>query len=238
MKSKFNIIKWIKKNKNKMNQQFSFTNFLNRKFQLKVPYGDMQMGEVVYISDFIGVEGEQSGYLVTKTRKRIKETDAAKVLVAYNPAKPAIPIFESKQTQKSTPDPYQKEFMLDEQTPLTTPLPTNTPQNVVTGKQNIAKAQEIVRNSNLFSAFENNKIKLSVSLEVNLPKWTFVRDMYKNATDKEDFITNLVAHVHKQITPDIIKSTVVTKLQGRVKNNEVKLEEKKSDNNADTNTKS
>lgn len=200
-------IKRKKKNKKNMNSEYSFTNYLNRRFQIKQQYGKFQRGEVVKFVDYITVEDENIGYLVTADRRRLKESDASKLLINYNPANPTIPVYKTQQKTKTTPDPYKQKIMLDENTPL-----GDTSTNIPTNKSNIQSTQKIIKNNNIFSVFENDTIKLNLPIIVNLPKWTFVRDMYKNASDKEDFIKHLTEHIHKQITPDIILETIKSKL--------------------------
>jgi len=198
-------IKRKKKNKKNMNTEYSFTNYLNRQFQLKQQFGEFKKGEVVKIVDYITVEGEDIGYLVTDKRKRLKESDASRVLVSYNSRNPEIPVFNTAPKKKVMPDPYKQKIMLDENTPLDAP-------SAITTKAEVKLAQKIVKNNNIFAVFENDTIKLNLPLVVNLPKWTLVRDMYKNANDKDDFIKNLTEHIHKQITPDIISETIKAKL--------------------------
>lgn len=227
--------------------QFSFSNYLNKAWQIKQPHGEFKKGDVLHIVDYIGSESEKMGFLVTKERKRISETDAGKLLIPYNRRNPALPVPASPRAlneSKAPINPYEKPIMLDDNTPITTPELPAVPRKTT---QDLHLAQQIIKDVNLFDAFENNKTRLSIALEVNLPKWTFVRDMYKNATDKDKFINDLTQHVHKQVTSEIIKKTVESKLIGRTKNvtlpdvdpTKVKkssegVDEKKSEENAST----
>jgi len=205
MELNFNFLKRDKKNKNKM-EQYSFSNYLNKQFQVKQNYDEFHMGEVVTFIDYISQEGDKFGFLVNRKRQRMKESDASKILIPYNPASPRIPVWVEPNKVSNIPNPYgdsNKTFKLDDV--------VHEKVTQVT-KHKIVKAQEIVKESNIFDVFENSKIVLTMKVPVNLPKWAFVKDMYKNAADKENFIAQLTAHIHKQITNDVVTETVKLEL--------------------------
>lgn len=205
-----------------MSQQFSFANFLNKKWQIKKAHGEFQQGEVLHIQDYIS-DKKGAGFLVTYgERKRISEDDAKRLLVPYRAANPTFPVFEQKSMMPSNKEDTQSQqsFRLDASTPL--PKKQGAPPPAPT------KPIE----QNIFGVFDNEKTNLSLKVSVKLPKLSLIKEMYKNAKDKDSFLEHLTTHVKKDVTDDIIRESLMVLLEKR--NYSRSKKNLKEDANADT----
>lgn len=201
-----------KKNKKKMSQQFSFTNFLDKKWQIKQNHTEFLKGEILDIREYVTIE--DVGFLVTLDKRKIKEADAHKLLVKYNPNAPALPIFERNQS-------------MVQKTSQTQPFSLDVPSK----QSGNATVQKVQQKSNIFSVFDNDSTNLSLKVSVNLPKLTLIKEMYKNAKDKEDFLNHLTTHVKKDVTDKIIQESLKELLEKR----NYSKKTKKIKNDANTN---
>lgn len=207
MEWKFNFLK----KKSKKMQQYSFTNYLlkGRKFQVKQTSGEFVQGEVLDFIDYVTVKNEDGGFLVTTTHKRMKETDVNKLTVSFDPRNPAYPVVENNPQPKKI-DPYaekpqNRQFLLGDEPILNQPTQQPTVQT----------KQPTEQQPNIFSVFDNENLEIALKVSVKLPKLSLIKDMYKNATNKDDFLNHLTNHVKREITDKIIQGSLKEMIEKR-----------------------
>ena len=106
--------------------------------------------------------------------------------------------------------------------PSMIPPPPSGTEGIVTIDPNAPAAEIPVRKERqaqlpkeepLFKSFKTSERNVSISIKINMPDMSLVRMMYDNASNKDEFLGRYAEFMHRSITADSIKASIVSMLE-------------------------